>query len=101
MHPSVVPNPLYTPLPTGLLSSLQASAGPRPASPPAGEGEYAAIPEAALLEQRLVQPVSLDMDDDSDAELEGLEGMYVLPFHMAADQPVRFKLLRELWASAR
>lgn len=64
-------------------------------------GQYEPISEAVLLEKGLVQSVSLDMDDQSDGELEAMEKLYELPNALPGDAPIRFRLLRDLWASAR
>lgn len=63
---------------------------------------YECAEEATLLASDLVQQVSLDMDEESDDELDELEHLYAMPELGEEEGRVhRFTLLRELWASAR
>ena len=55
-----------------------------------------------MLEGGLIQPVSLEMDDESDDELEALAEMYdQQAASRDGDGVYRYTLLKELWASAR
>ncbi len=63
---------------------------------------YECTDESALLTCDLVQQVSLDMDEESDDDLDELEHLYAMPELGTEEGRVhRFTLLRELWASAR
>lgn len=86
----------------GLLDSLQNETPPSEVSPsPVGrlEAGYEPPTERQLLEDGLIEPVSLEMDAESDDELEALAEMY--DPDNKGDETRRYTLLRELWSSAR
>ncbi|KAK9830927.1 hypothetical protein WJX81_006480 [Elliptochloris bilobata] len=97
------------PLPAGLLTTLESQAveeapirvGPAAAAPPA----YEPPTESALLADGLIEPVSLEMDGESEDEVEALSELMSPPADssnsVASQPPLRFALLRDLWASAR
>ncbi|KAK9805120.1 hypothetical protein WJX72_000185 [[Myrmecia] bisecta] len=90
------------PLPPGLLDTLHAETPPSEPSPsPTGklEAGYEPPTEASLLAEGLIEPVSLEMDDESDDELDALAEMYDHDHKGEGTQ--RYVLLRELWNSAR
>ena len=86
----------------GLLDHLHAETPPSEASPsPSGklEAGYEPPSEAMLLAEGLIEPVSLEMDDESDDELDALAEMY--DHDNKGEGTQRYVLLRELWNSAR
>ena len=86
----------------GLLSSLQNETPPSDVSPsPAGrlEAGYEPPTERQLLEDGLIEPVSLEMDAESDDELDALSEMY--DPDNKGEETRRYTLLRDLWSSAR
>lgn len=54
--------------------------------------KYVPVAETVLLSERLIEPVSLEMDADSDDELEGLCGV--------EESVCRFALLRDVWVAS-
>ncbi|KAL3132833.1 hypothetical protein ABBQ38_006758 [Trebouxia sp. C0009 RCD-2024] len=90
------------PLPRGLLDTLQNETPPSEVSPsPVGrlEAGYEPPTEKQLLEDGLIEPVSLEMDAESDDELDALSEMY--DPDNKGDGTHRYTLLRDLWSSAR
>lgn len=87
-------------VPRGLVYDLQAQIAPADVLFPELTWRYDARPEEALLEEDLVAHVSLDMDAESDAELDELEHLYALP-ELCQEGLARFQLVRQLWESAR
>eukprot|EP00891_Asterochloris_glomerata_P004843 jgi/Astpho2/4843/Aster-05779 len=90
------------PLPKGLLEQLQNEPLPSGESPNALarlEAGYEPPSESSLLADGLIEPVSLEMDDESDDELEALAEMY--DHEKKGDGTHRYTLLKELWSSAR
>ncbi|CAL5224103.1 g6734 [Coccomyxa viridis] len=90
------------PLPPGLLDALNNETPPsEPAMSPTNKlhAAYEPISEAELLADGLIEPVSLEMDDESEDEVEALSEMY--DPDCSSDGTYRFVLLKELWASAR
>ena len=86
----------------GLLSSLQNETPPSEVSPsPVGrlEAGYEPPTERQLLDDGLIEPVNLEMDAESDDELDALSEMYDPDNKGEGTQ--RYTLLRELWSSAR
>lgn len=79
------------PIPKGVLERLrrECAAVPEGASS-LQPAKYVPLAETVLLSERLIEPVSLEMDAESDEELEGLgeEGL------------CRFTLLRDVWAAS-
>lgn len=102
------------PLPEGLLEELaeQSPAGSGAGSDGSGEGsrrgsggeEYAPASEAELLAAGVIEPASLQMDEESDGELEELERAQLAGAEQAGAGPAGtthgFALLRELWSAA-
>ncbi|DBA70289.1 TPA: hypothetical protein ACH3X2_011717 [Trebouxia sp. C0005] len=90
------------PLPRGLLTSLHNETPPSEVSPSAVgrlEAGYEPPSESQLLADGLIEPVSLEMDVESDDELDALSEMY--DPENKGDGTHRYTLLRELWSSAR
>ncbi|KAL0019458.1 hypothetical protein WJX77_004963 [Trebouxia sp. C0004] len=90
------------PLPKGLLTSLHNETPPSEVSPSAVgrlEAGYEPPSESQLLADGLIEPVSLEMDAESDDELDALSEMY--DPENKGDGTYRYTLLRELWSSAR
>lgn len=86
----------------GLLTKLQNETPPSEASPPpAGrlEAGYQPPSESQLLADGLIEPVSLEMDVESDDELDALTEMY--DPENKGEGTHRYTLLRDLWSSAR
>lgn len=86
----------------GLLDTLQNETPPSEVSPsPVGrlEAGYDPPTEKQLLEDGLIEPVSLEMDAESDDELDALSEMY--DPDNKGDGTHRYTLLRDLWSSAR
>ena len=88
-------------VPRGLVYDLQAQIPPGETLFPALTWRYEVATEEAMLEQDLVAHVSLDMDEESDEELDELEHLYVMPELGGAGAVTRFQLVRQLWESAR
>eukprot|EP00884_Botryococcus_braunii_P007165 jgi/Botrbrau1/1644/Bobra.0185s0054.1 len=91
------------PLPEGLLEALKreaaASRGRDSDGLISAEIMYAPPSEAALLADGLIEPVSLEMDYESEEEVNALAEMY--DQQQLDEGTQRFSLLRDLWASAR
>lgn len=86
----------------GLLTSLHNETPPSEASPlPVGrlEAGYQPPSESQLLADGLIEPVSLEMDVESDDELDALTEMY--DPENKGEGTHRYTLLRDLWSSAR
>ena len=86
----------------GLLNSLQNETPPSEVSPsPVGrlEAGYEPPTERQLLEDGLIEPVSLEMDAESDDELDALSEMY--DPDNKGEETRCYTLLRDLWSSAR
>jgi len=86
----------------GLLTSLHNETPPSEVSPSAVgrlEAGYEPPSESQLLADGLIEPVSLEMDAESDDELDALSEMY--DPENKGDGTHRYTLLRELWSSAR
>lgn len=90
----------------GLLDSLTYEAdevvrkqGAGPSQEEDDEEQYSPPPEESLSGAGLIGSVSLEMDDESDEELEALAS--ALSPDKDRESAYRFVLLRELWATAR
>ena len=86
----------------GLLTSLHNETPPSEGSPaPLGrlEAGYQAPSESQLLADGLIEPVSLEMDAESDDELDALTEMY--DPDNKGEGTHRYTLLRDLWSGAR
>ena len=86
----------------GLLTSLHNETPPSEVSPSAVgrlEAGYEPPSESQLLADGLIEPVSLEMDAESDDELDALSEMY--DPDNKGEGTHRYTLLRELWSSAR
>ena len=97
-----LPHQLRDWCPAGLLEQLQNEPLPSGESPNALarlEAGYEPPSESSLLADGLIEPVSLEMDDESDDELEALAEMY--DHEKKGDGTHRYTLLKELWSSAR
>ncbi len=80
-------------IPKGVLERLRRECAAVAESPHALQvPKYVPVAETVLLSERLIEPVSLEMDADSDDELEGLCGV--------EDSVCRFALLRDVWAAS-
>lgn len=89
-------------VPRGLVYDLQAQIPPGDVLFPSLDWRYHAATEEALISSELVAHVSLDMDEDSDEELDELEHLYAIPELGSGHGGVtRFQLVRQLWDSAR
>ncbi|KAK9839098.1 hypothetical protein WJX74_009525 [Apatococcus lobatus] len=95
------------PLPAGLLDALHQETPPsQPTPSPAAklDAGYEPPSESSLLADGLIEPVSLELDDDSDDELDAVSEMYdstqTAP-ESRGEETQRFQLLKELWSSAR
>ena len=86
----------------GLLTTLHNETPPSEVSPaPVSrlEAGYEPPSESQLLADGLIEPVSLEMDAESDDELDALAEMY--DPDNKGEETRRYTLLRELWSSAR
>lgn len=89
------------PLPPGLLEALHSESPIAEDSPTASDllgPVYEPPTESSLLQDGLIEPVSLEMDEESEDEVEKLSEMY--DQENGGEGTHRFELLRELWASA-
>ena len=86
----------------GLLNTLHNETPSAEASPSRVgrlEAGYEPPSESQLLADGLIEPVSLEMDVESDDELDALSEMY--DPDNKGEGTHRYTLLRELWSSAR
>ncbi|KAK9789237.1 hypothetical protein WJX73_008930, partial [Symbiochloris irregularis] len=90
------------PLAPGLLQALQTEVDNEDPNDPASADEimapiYEPPSEASLLQEGLIEPVSLEMDAESEDEVQALSEMY--DQENGGEGTHRFELLRQLWAS--
>lgn len=90
-----------------MLDALHQETPPsQPTPSPAAklDAGYEPPSESSLLADGLIEPVSLELDDDSDDELDAVSEMYdstqAAP-ESKGEETQRFQLLKELWSSAR
>lgn len=82
------------PIPKGVLERLRRECAAVPEGPNALQPtKYVPVAETVLLSERLIEPVSLEMDAESDEELEGLGAR-------CGGDVCRFSLLRDVWAAS-
>lgn len=81
------------PIPKGVLERLRRECAVVPEGTHALQpAKYVPVAETVLLAERLIEPVSLEMDVESDEELDGLAG--------CSGEVCRFALLRDVWGAA-